>query len=761
MIKKSLEYLIIFFLTSCIYTKNAFPYVTAINNGKLTEAKQLITETIADKNITSLNKAIAYKHLGTVLFRLGEDYSQAFASSEKIFENELTVNSSESLKKEYAMMLYQRANCLLSACEAELSKAKLQGIPVVPFQLIKKFISPAERDTNAAQKNYPADKQGDMVLLSMELALAEFHVWTITNQPEMAARTGEKVLKIAKESLTIQNMSDDAHKKLILRYATALVEIEKDKPKNFDNAIKILDGAIQVSSGNIELDTAVVSLWAKLQIMNNAEESVFNKIEEQLIKTANKLEQLRSDNVSSMDFVSRKEYFASRTGLYEALIELYAKQNQPFKLLQAINRMRSRSIQDFINSDVNENKIKTEADLCKILKEGQAMLVVYFIAVDTVWIVTFTESGGVINQTRQNGQEIVALTTQVINVFSSSQHPQGYLRFGPSYRSVPEAYQAANVLYNELLAEAHKIFLESSLQHLYLMPHHILNYLPLATLVIQIDKSNAFLSQFVADKGLPITYLPSLSALIPSNSRYNLQDTLVIARGDYSYAAFYSDSPGNPDNPTAQPMNLPNVLREGQQVKQILRTSPSDFFTENEASEHNLITNIQNKPKAIVHIASHAHLNPNSPLDSYVVLTASHGEDGKVKVRELLGRYKGMMQVGLMVLSACDTNKGEVTIQPGDDIAALSNAFLIAGADNVISTQWPASDISFPQIMEMFYAGLQKETSPDIALATAQQQFLGQGQTVMRYPIFWANIVLSGKNQKKNKTDVIKPPVPR
>ena len=160
------------------------------------------------------------------------------------------------------------------------------------------------------------------------------------------------------------------------------------------------------------------------------------------------------------------------------------------------------------------------------------------------------------------------------------------------------------------------------------------------------------------------------------------------------------------------------------------------------------MTQTSQKPYSIVHIASHAHLDRNSPLDSYVVLAASKTEDGKVKVRELLTRYQGRMQVGLLVLSACDTNRGETSIQPGDDIAALSNAFMVAGADNVIATQWPASDSSFPRIMALFYDKLCQGEPLDTALSQAQKTFLGQNHGAMRFPIFWANIVLNGKRMR-------------
>ena len=152
-------------------------------------------------------------------------------------------------------------------------------------------------------------------------------------------------------------------------------------------------------------------------------------------------------------------------------------------------------------------------------------------------------------------------------------------------------------------------------------------------------------------------------------------------------------------------------------------------------------------PRFVVHIASHAHLNQLSPLESYVVLAAGHGEDGKVKASELLSRYQGKIHADLLVLSACDTNRGEQKLLPGDDIAALSNAFLVAGAKNVIATQWPASDTSFPKIMEYYYRGLTEGDKFDISLAKALKQFLMQDQTLMRYPIFWGNIVLTGEKQ--------------
>jgi CHAT domain-containing protein len=81
-----------------------------------------------------------------------------------------------------------------------------------------------------------------------------------------------------------------------------------------------------------------------------------------------------------------------------------------------------------------------------------------------------------------------------------------------------------------------------------------------------------------------------------------------------------------------------------------------------------------------------------------IAILGSTGSVGKQSV-EIAQFHK--LNVDLLVLSACNTNRGESKIQPGDDIAALSNAFFVAGAKNIIATQWPASDSTFPQIMTL------------------------------------------------------------
>jgi CHAT domain-containing protein len=63
-----------------------------------------------------------------------------------------------------------------------------------------------------------------------------------------------------------------------------------------------------------------------------------------------------------------------------------------------------------------------------------------------------------------------------------------------------------------------------------------------------------------------------------------------------------------------------------------------------------------------------------------------------------------LSETPLVVLSACETGLGDVLL--GNDILSLANAFLFAGARNVVASLWPIPDIATRDFMAAFYTGL-------------------------------------------------------
>lgn len=75
----------------------------------------------------------------------------------------------------------------------------------------------------------------------------------------------------------------------------------------------------------------------------------------------------------------------------------------------------------------------------------------------------------------------------------------------------------------------------------------------------------------------------------------------------------------------------------------------------------------------------------------------------------------------LVVLSACDTATGEAT--SGDGVLGIRRGFRMAGAENIVSTLWPISDVATVGIMEEFYTGI-PQAGVSGALCATQRKWL-------------------------------------
>lgn len=78
----------------------------------------------------------------------------------------------------------------------------------------------------------------------------------------------------------------------------------------------------------------------------------------------------------------------------------------------------------------------------------------------------------------------------------------------------------------------------------------------------------------------------------------------------------------------------------------------------------------------------------------------------------------------IATLSTCDSGKGE--FEPGEGILGLQRGFLLAGAQNVLTTLWPVSDALTPRFMTSFYQQAFTTRDASQALADVQRRFLVQ-----------------------------------
>ncbi|QEQ01102.1 CHAT domain-containing protein [Thermosynechococcus sp. CL-1] len=115
--------------------------------------------------------------------------------------------------------------------------------------------------------------------------------------------------------------------------------------------------------------------------------------------------------------------------------------------------------------------------------------------------------------------------------------------------------------------------------------------------------------------------------------------------------------------------------------------------------------------------------------------SGSDVEDGVLTALEVTGM--NLRGTELVVLSACDTGRGEVV--NGEGVYGLRRAFTLAGARSQVSTLWKVDDQVTRDMMVAFYQNLRRGMGRTEALRQVQLQRLKDES-----PYYWAAFVSSG-----------------
>ena len=134
----------------------------------------------------------------------------------------------------------------------------------------------------------------------------------------------------------------------------------------------------------------------------------------------------------------------------------------------------------------------------------------------------------------------------------------------------------------------------------------------------------------------------------------------------------------------------------------------------------------------LIHFATHAEANTESPLESAVIL--SPGANGyKLYARDIYDP-KAPLRANLVTISACQSAGAKS--YSGEGLIGFAWAFLHAGARNVIAGLWDADDRSTLELMDRLYAGLEHGKTPPVALRAAKLALL-DSPGAWRKPFNW------------------------
>lgn len=217
----------------------------------------------------------------------------------------------------------------------------------------------------------------------------------------------------------------------------------------------------------------------------------------------------------------------------------------------------------------------------------------------------------------------------------------------------------------------------------------------------------------------PELLVKNARALVVADPIYNVDDSRLTVK------------PSQQDGLKPYP-RLSNTHQESELIKAQLNATVMAGFDANKAQ----LLSTDLSPFNVLHIASHAFFHPEIPGLSSLVLSAyaENGQPQQSAYLRALDITELNNQFDLTVLSACETGIGEVDDALG--LTGLTESFLQAGSDYVISSLWQVDDQASSRFMAYFYTNLSTEVSIDQAFWSAQKAMLKNPRT--RHPKYWA-----------------------
>lgn len=153
----------------------------------------------------------------------------------------------------------------------------------------------------------------------------------------------------------------------------------------------------------------------------------------------------------------------------------------------------------------------------------------------------------------------------------------------------------------------------------------------------------------------------------------------------------------------------------------------------------------------LLHIITHGFFLPdneggdeNMLLRSGIVFAGANqrrsGRDDGI-LTALEAAAMDLLGTKLVVLSACDTGRGEV--RTGEGVYGLRRALILAGAESQVTSLWQVSDSRTKDLMKNYYARLSAGEGRAEALRNVQLGMIGD--RALRHPHFWAAFIQTGE----------------
>lgn len=143
----------------------------------------------------------------------------------------------------------------------------------------------------------------------------------------------------------------------------------------------------------------------------------------------------------------------------------------------------------------------------------------------------------------------------------------------------------------------------------------------------------------------------------------------------------------------------------------------------------------------IIHLSTHGKANDKNPNQSWISFTQNREQLDESQLLYASDLYALPIQADLVVLSACETNKGR--LRRGEGIMSFARGFSAAGVKSVLSTFWVIGEDPSLLVMKDFYEQLNEGVAKDEALQKARLGLMENSD--FSHPFYWSAFVPIGQ----------------
>ena len=457
-----------------------------------------------------------------------------------------------------------------------------------------------------------------------------------------------------------------------------------------------------------------------------------------LFKALAVLESLRTQDLSDSDKISFAETYEN---IYRALQEALIAENKIHLALETSERSRTRALADLLANRFNQEQPQPPSikKIQQIAADQKATLVEYsLIREEELYIYLIKPTGEIhfhsvdLKSLNKPIQEIIKKARlQVINARGSSSEANNSEESTSWEKSLQQLHQ---VLIQPI---AHLLPTDPE-EKIIFIPHRSLFLVPFPALSDSNDK-------YLIEKHTILT-APSIDTL-SFTKKHQQRVQNQPAEGPILIV-------GDPDLPTQgeeelKLSKLPGAKREAKAIVEMLQQQGKSNITlmlDQQATETAIIPKMANA--SIIHFAAHGLLNETKAIGldpGAIVFAPSDEDDGFLTTTEIMELHglEGTkpLQAELVVISACDTNRGDIK---GEGVIGLSRALTASGVPSLVVSLWKVDDYATTEFMKLFYRNIYIEKQ-DKAKALRQAMLMMLSEEYPD-PKHWAAFTLIGQS---------------